>query len=146
MFKVLSVVALSFVAVTSASAADTAQSLESKIVAAAAAAEASGADLAGAINVTIETSGASPTTITATVNSLLNQCPSAELMRELMKRPGAKRLTFCLEDAQAALRAQRATALALLGAGATGATTTGGTGLPVPPTGGTAGPGSDYQP
>ncbi len=145
MFKFLSVVAVSFVAVTSAYAAETVQSLASKIVAAAAAAEASGSDLASAINLTIETSGATPDTINRAVNSLLNQCPSGELMRELMKRPGAKPPTFCLEDAQAALRAQRATALALLGTGATGATA-GGTNLPTPPTGGTSGSGSDYQP
>jgi hypothetical protein len=43
------------------------------------------------------------------------------------------------------LRAQRATALALLGNGATGAITSG-AGLPVPPSGASAGPGSDYQP
>lgn len=145
MFKMFPVIALSFVAVTSAYAAETVQSLASKIVAAAAAAEASGSDLASAINLTIETSGATPVVISGAVNSLLNQCPSGELMRELMKRPGAKPPSYCLEDAQAALRAQRTTALALLGNGATGAIT-GGTNLPVPPSGGTAGPGSDYQP
>jgi hypothetical protein len=144
-FKVISVVALSFVAVTSAYAAETVQSLASKIVASAAAAEASGSDLAGAINLTIETSGATPVVISGAVNSLLNQCPSGELARELMKRPGSKPPSFCLENAQAALRAQRATALALLGNGATGAIT-GGAGLPVPPSGASAGPGSDYQP
>jgi hypothetical protein len=131
---------------SSVNASETAQSLAAKIVAASERAQTQGASVAPAVTEVIETSGATPLVISEAINSLLTQCPSGELMRELMKRPGAKVPSFCVEDSQAALRSLRTTALAQIGAtGATGSVA-GGRGLPSAPSGATSGGGSDYRP
>jgi hypothetical protein len=133
-------------AAPTAYAAETSQSLAAKIVAASERAEAQRVSVGPAVTEVIETSGATPIVISAAINSLLTQCPSGELMRELMKRPGTKVPSFCTEDSQAALRSLRTTALAQVGAtGATGSIA-GGRGLPSAPSGSAAGGGSDYQP
>lgn len=132
--------------VTSTYAAETSQSLAAKIVAASERAETQGASVGPAVSEVIETSGATSLVVSQAINSLLTQCPSGELMRELMKRPGAKAPAFCAPDSQAALRQLRIIALAQIGAiGATGSTVGGG-GLPSAPSGSTSGGGSDYRP
>jgi hypothetical protein len=123
----LMVLGLSGVAV----AAETAQSLQIKLVSAIQAASSANQPLVPAVSATIEASGASSAVVVDALTRLLGQCPSGELLEELRKRAPERIPLWCSETDQTG--------------GATG-DTGGGTGLPLPPAGAGASTGSSHQP
>ena len=125
-------------------AAETAQSLQIKLVSAIQAASSANQPLVPAVSSTIEASGASSAVVVDALTRLLGQCPSGELLEELRKRAPERIPLWCSEADQAGLRGLRSLTLAQTG-GATG-DTGGGTGLPLPPAGAGASTGSSHQP
>jgi hypothetical protein len=127
-----------------ASAAETSQSLQMKLIGAVQAAASANQPVVPAVSATIEASGASSAVVVDALTRLLNQCPSGALLEELRKRAPERIPLWCSEADQAGLRGLRSLTLASLGS-ATG-DTGGGTGLPLPPAGSGASTGSSHQP
>jgi hypothetical protein len=127
-----------------AMAAETAQSLQVKLISAIQAASSANQPLVPAVSATVEASGASSGVVVDALTRLLSQCPSGELLEELRTRAPERIPLWCSEADQAGLRGLRSLSLAQTG-GATG-DTGGGTGLPLPPAGAGASTGSSHQP